>query len=365
MTARPVDISTIVSMLSDRILSLCAELLPAGTKEAQEWRVGSLAGEPGRSLMVHLSGSKAGVWCDFSAHSKGARDGQAGDALDLVAGVLFRGDKVKALAWSRGWLGLDTLDYRALETQRRQAVAKKHDAAKDELRMTRYAQGIFFGAQKRIFDTPAEIYLKSRGIDFARLGRQPGALRFHPGLMDAEGTGVLWPTLVLGIGDPTGHIIAVHRHFLEIQRDGRVTKAPLDEPKQSLGRYVGGCVRLWRGASGKSMNEAMPGETCMIGEGLEDVASAVMAAPHLRALVGVSLSNMCSIILPPAIEEVILLGQNDPELNRLGEPHPARALFQRAIGHYQRMGKRVKVALPESDIAKDVNELLTQGGNAA
>lgn len=363
MTGRAVDIGHIVSMLGDRMPSLCAELLPAGTRGGGEWRVGSIAGEPGSSLMVHLSGAKAGVWCDFAAHSKGARDGQAGDALDLVAQVLFRGDKRQAVAWARRWLGIDHLPPEAMEYQRRQAAAKKRNAAKEDADKARAAFGIFIGAQKRIQGTPAERYLQARGIDFAALGRLPGALRFNPALADAE-TGCFWPTLVAGISDPSGRIVAVHRTFLEVHGDGRVTKAPLDEPKQSLGRYVGGCIRLWRGATGKSLHEAEPGEWCIVGEGIEDVATAVMEKPELRAVVGVSLSNMGSIILPPAIEGVILLGQNDPELNALGQPHPSRALFARAVAHFQKMGKRVKIARPPEG-TKDLNELLTAGGNAA
>lgn len=53
-------------------------LLPDGKREGQEWRAGDTSGEPGRSLGVHLSGAKAGVWCDFAG-------GGGGDLLDLWA----------------------------------------------------------------------------------------------------------------------------------------------------------------------------------------------------------------------------------------------------------------------------------------
>jgi hypothetical protein len=55
-----VDIGALSAMLADRIDSLCAELLPAGTREGHEWRIGSVAGERGRSMAVHLSGPKPG-----------------------------------------------------------------------------------------------------------------------------------------------------------------------------------------------------------------------------------------------------------------------------------------------------------------
>src|SRR5579872_5068464 len=51
------------------IAALLAELLPAGIREGAEWRIGSVAGEPGRSMGVHLGGAKAGVWYDWAAGS--------------------------------------------------------------------------------------------------------------------------------------------------------------------------------------------------------------------------------------------------------------------------------------------------------
>ena len=64
-----------------RVLALRAEevaryLLPQGKKEGHEWRVGSINGESGDSLGVHLTGDKAGVWCDFAV-------GNSGDLLNL------------------------------------------------------------------------------------------------------------------------------------------------------------------------------------------------------------------------------------------------------------------------------------------
>jgi twinkle protein len=53
-------------------------LLPNGKREGHEWRAGSTDGEAGKSLGVHLTGAKAGVWCDFAT-------GENGDLLDLWA----------------------------------------------------------------------------------------------------------------------------------------------------------------------------------------------------------------------------------------------------------------------------------------
>lgn len=66
----------IAQRLCDNIERVVMELLPNGKREGHEWRCGSAGGEEGKSLGVHLTGTKAGVWSDFSA-------GTGGDPLDL------------------------------------------------------------------------------------------------------------------------------------------------------------------------------------------------------------------------------------------------------------------------------------------
>lgn len=72
--------SELSQRLSEQADKVSRELLPNGSKEGSEWRCGSVGGEPGKSLGVHLTGSKAGVWSDFSA-------GTSGDLLDLWMAV--------------------------------------------------------------------------------------------------------------------------------------------------------------------------------------------------------------------------------------------------------------------------------------
>ncbi len=92
------DILAIKRGLAERALDVAQMLLPAGRKEANEWRVGSLDGERGKSLGVHLAGAKAGVWTDFAS-------GQGGDLIDLwmaVKGLSL----TEALGEARGYLGI-------------------------------------------------------------------------------------------------------------------------------------------------------------------------------------------------------------------------------------------------------------------
>ena len=58
--------------------SLVADWLPAGRREGHEWKVGSLSGEPGRSLSINLT---SGVWKDFSTGAGG------GDPVSLLAAI--------------------------------------------------------------------------------------------------------------------------------------------------------------------------------------------------------------------------------------------------------------------------------------
>ncbi len=93
-----IPIPEIGDRLTGNIGALCEYLLPNGHRDGAEWRCGSIQGEPGKSLGVHLAGAKAGVWSDFADDSKG-------DPLDLIQACL-RLDKGEAVLWAKDWLGL-------------------------------------------------------------------------------------------------------------------------------------------------------------------------------------------------------------------------------------------------------------------
>lgn len=341
---RPMDIGDIVALLADRAESLCADLLAAGVKEGNEWRVGSVAGEPGRSMGVHLSGPKAGIWADWAG-----RDDDRGDALDLVAKVKFGGDKKQAIRWARAWLGIDRVDPASFAETRRKVEEKKRKAKADEQRNRDNALQIYLSAVPEIRGTLTERYLRGRGIDFGRLGRQPRAIRHHPGLVHPE-TGEIAPAMVAAITDASGIMISIHRTFLEELPDGSVVKLrDVEDAKLTLGRYAGGAIRVWRGRTGKAWKDAERGEWLLLGEGIEDTATGVLAAPEYRAAAAVSLGNMQALQLPDAIEGVILLAQNDTK------PQAIEAL-DKAVAHFLELGKRVRLARPDRTV-KDVNDM--------
>jgi hypothetical protein len=299
-------------------------------------------------MAVRIRGDMRGVWCDF-----GAGDDMRGDALDLVAQVKFRGDKGKAVAWARSWLGLDQGDPQRFAEERRQAseIAKRQseDQRRAEERKSAAATAIFLRAEVHLRGTPAADYLKGRGIDLGELARQPRCLRFAPALWNEE-SGRTWPALVAAIDPPQGPVCAVHRTWLEVLNNGRVRKAPLAAPKKVLGRYAGGAIRLWRGYSEKPHSRPEPGEWLMVSEGIEDGLSGAIARPKFRTWAAVSVSNMGSIELPAAFDGVLLLAQNDKE------PQAIKAL-EAAIANFQRQGKRVRLIRVPPEF-HDANELL-------
>jgi len=92
------DILAVKRMLADRASAVAEMLLPNGRREGSEWRAGSTSGEAGKSLGVHLSGDKAGIWSDFGT-------GEKGDLLDLWQASRAM-TLPEALDDARGWLGL-------------------------------------------------------------------------------------------------------------------------------------------------------------------------------------------------------------------------------------------------------------------
>jgi len=174
----------IAARLAARVDALVLELLPAGHREGHEWRCGSITGEPGDSLGVHLTGTKAGVWSDFSINAKGSK----GDTLDLVRAV--HGFSMgEAIGWSRCWLGLDDGDVAMPAQPVSVPASTKPPAYLDHCRKA-------WKLARPIAGTRAETYLAARGLGFddtegvvlrfakRHARRNPaGELEHHPALI--------------------------------------------------------------------------------------------------------------------------------------------------------------------------------------
>lgn len=99
------NLAELSDKLAGEAASVAAFLLPGGKRAGPEWKAGSTSGEAGQSLSVRLTGSKAGVWKDFSS-------GDGGDLIDLFAAV--RGLSIaEAMREAKQFLGVrDTMPKR-------------------------------------------------------------------------------------------------------------------------------------------------------------------------------------------------------------------------------------------------------------
>lgn len=93
------DIVELKRMLASRAQAVAEHLLPGGKRVSHEWQVGSVSGDAGKSLNVHLDGQKAGIWRDFSTD-------EGGDLIDLWMAVKRLG-LPSALDEIRSWLGVE------------------------------------------------------------------------------------------------------------------------------------------------------------------------------------------------------------------------------------------------------------------
>jgi hypothetical protein len=350
-SAFAVDIDVVKSRANHNVRAIAAELLPNGREECGYWRTGSIADEPGQSLAVTLSGPDQGMWCDHSCRS--TREG-GGDIIQLVELAAFRGDRGQAIAWLKSKLGLDGLDPGRLRKLRAEAAEQRDQqdqaAANERERKRRMALGMWLRGRP-IGGTPADVYLRGRGIDFERLGRMPGCLAFDPELYCKE-AGRKLPAMLAAVVDLTGRHIATHRTWLAPDGRGGWTKADLEEPKKVLGRFMGGFIPLWKGtAAGRSMAEIPEGTDVWASEGVEDGLSAAVAKPELRVISAVTLGNLGAIELPAQVGRFVIIGQRDTH------PKTLEAL-ERAIGAQQERGREVWLTPPPAGGFKDVNEAL-------
>lgn len=351
-----ISVGDIEAMLKDKVDSLVHALLPNARVDGREMCVGSLGGEPGQSLRIHVGNtSRRGWWKDFSS-------GEGGDCLGLIAAVQFGGDIKRAVPWAKSWLGLDDQDPARIEQQRAEIRAGAEDRAR---RAEQEREAIRASARARwmqgqpIMGTPVETYLRHRGIDLARLGKVPGVLRYHPALQAGAGPdAVKLPAMVAQVIGLDGGQRAIHRTYLKPDGRGKADAADGLVPdakgrvdaKRALGNYWGGHIPVWKGVHQCTLRDIPEGTDVYVSEGIEDGLTAACADPRLRVIAMLSLGNLMAIELPPQMGRLIILKQNDAPGSK------AAQLLQRCVTHHRAAGRRVLFVEPPSG-AKDLNEV--------
>lgn len=157
------DLRELSAKLNDSALATLRHLLPAGKINGQEYCVGGLDGAIGQSLRVHLSGTKTGVWSDFSSGESG------GDLVDLWMAVR-RTSLIETMDEVRAWLGVE----------RPKFVAPKKE----------YQPPVRPEGTRKVEATSVEKYLHERGLNDTTIRNFRIA---------AEGDRILFPFI-----DPTG-----------------------------------------------------------------------------------------------------------------------------------------------------------------
>lgn len=352
------DTDAVKRGLQDRILDLCATLLAGGKSDQTHWLAGSLAGEAGQSLRVMLTRGNEGRFKDFAS-------GESGNVLQLVKSCLYGSDRTwdRTLQWATWWLGWAEASPEELTRLKEEAELRRVQAAREaEDRTQKYRQAarrIFFSQSEAPIDgTPAEAYLRGRGINpLLWQSNNPGwpkMLRYCPELLHGK-SGLIAPALVAAIAGHDGAIIAVHRTWLEPDREGgwRKVAALGREAKMTLGSYkdTGGYIRLRRGATGRPWKTPEPGETVHVTEGIEDALTLAMAVPEARIACAVSISSLANARFPDGISTLRIWADNDPPGSAAAEG------LLRARKAQQGRGLTVNIDRPPSDY-KDLNEWL-------
>jgi hypothetical protein len=283
MTPLPSPARDLSERLSARALDVCRTYLSNGRRCGSYWSVGDVRNSRGRSLFVRLSGppsgkGAAGRWTDMAT-------GEHGDLLDLLRLTCSLSDTRAAMDVARRFLALPRPPRRD-EPDSRGRVERTPASAERLFAMAHPVPG-----------TLAERYLRARGITAAL---DLDALRYHPRTYhrrSAEGPSETWPALLAAVTDPAGRLTGVHRTWLD---RARPRKAPLAEPKRSLGHLLGNGVRFGRA-----------GDVVAVGEGLETVLSVRSALPLCPMIAATSAGHLGALVLPERLRRLYIAVDRD------------------------------------------------------
>ena len=247
--------------------AVCRHYLSNGHRRGRYWVIGDVMNTPGRSLYVRLTGpdsgpGAAGKWTD-------AATGEHGDLLDLIR-------------LNRNLNGLgEVID----EARRFLALPRSPIPSPTDLgHMPPAASGSseaarrLFAAGRPLPGTPAEAYLRTRGIT-GRLDWP--ALRYHPSVYYRVSKGApreSWPALLAAVTDIDGNITGIQRTWLDPRRS---TKAPLADPRRALGNLLGNGVRFGEAA-----------DVLAAGEGIETMLALKSVLPDLPCIAGLSANHL-------------------------------------------------------------------------
>ena len=276
-----------------------------------------------RALIIHHNG----CWFDFAAGTGGH------GALGLLA-HLHRDDRQAALEAAKNWLASHSDDGRLGRTGGDDEEIEDTEAmAADDAQRTTYVETLWRCAEESK-DTPAETYLKSRGV-WPLPAAADKALRWLPNAREGA--------LVAAITDDVGALVAIQ--LTHITPEGEKSRM------QPVRLTIRG-PHDWRSRGAFRLGAPTP--DLVLTEGVEDALSAIAAgAGCVHASLGVSALGRAE--LPALVKTVIVVRDDDPPGS------PACTALGRGVARLLGQGRNVLVtprAGRFSPGAKDLNDLL-------
>ena len=261
--------------------------------------------EEGQALVQRLGGrwTSSGGMCRCPAHddrtpSLSVRVGDRRLLFHCFAGCQT-GNVIRALVAQR-----------LLGTELRAGNVEAALAAADPGPRNRGAATRLWSAARSIQRSPAEGYLRRRG-----LGLEASDLRYHPGTPYGRGAQAIFrPAMIAAIRDESG-LVAIHRTFLD-PRSAMLADLPV--PKRALGRLGQGAVRL-----------SPPDDGVLAwAEGIETaIAATQLSGIPCWATLGTE--RFGRVALPSSVRRLILFLDNDAGGRRAEklarEAHPGTA----------------------------------------
>lgn len=261
---------------------VCRRYLPNGRRSGRYWLVGDVRNSTGRSLYVRLHGplsgpGAAGKWTD-------AATGEHGDLLDLIRLRCAFGAVGDAMDEARIFLALP-----------RPKTGSPHRWS-DERGSTPEAARRLFRAGRPILGTPAEAYLRARGITVVGFP----TLRFHPSVyFRADDRAPLrrLPAMLAAVTDLYGRVVGVNRTWLDVER---LCLADLDAPRKVLGALLGHGVRFGRAT-----------DRLLAGEGIETVLSLKSVLPEIPMVAALTANHLAALLPSPGLGHLVIARDSD------------------------------------------------------
>ncbi|MGY3392958.1 hypothetical protein ACVWW6_005549 [Bradyrhizobium sp. USDA 3311] len=322
------------------------------------------------SFVIWTAGAAAGGFNEYSPKGPAAH----GDIIDLIAYVHRQpGNRAFAFAWARNFLNIKTAtpeQLKALKSSARAHVTQATQAQSDALADRRKKALNLWQRSLPIAGSVAETYLASRRIPYILIKNREEDLRFIPRLEHWKSTkwdrsttpwtkihsGGEFPCMVAAMRNLAGDITAVHCTFLRSDGSG---KADVSEAKLIRGDAKGSAIRLTKGESGLSLEEARAEyeshglvHSFMPFEGIENALTYAMEVPEPRIWACGSFDLMLALRIEdePSFDPVIYGTDND------GTAQAEEKIIDR-IDEVRASGRDCSRAQPPAGV-KDFNDLI-------